>query len=67
MSARFLQRQGKEQEGESFVRYWFYYKGQHCLGDRLTPGTLEGWGAVSAWFPWPPSWVASLFALAEME
>lgn len=44
-----------------------FTKGQHCLGDSLTPGTLEGWEAVSAGFPWPPSLVASLFALAEIE
>lgn len=45
-------------------------KGQHCLGESSTPGALEGCGAgggQSQQFPWLPSWVASLFALAEVE
>lgn len=52
---------------ESLLADTGFTKGQHCLGESSTPGDLEGWRAVSAQFPWPPPWVASLFALAELE
>lgn len=52
---------------ESLLLDTSFTKGQRCLGGSLTPRALEGWEVVSAWFPWPPSYVTSLFALAEME